>query len=88
MPGCRSLMRAIQKLLVGEAVHLLTCPALFLQEQAHVVPRRVSDTATPQGLCDPQQLAHMSRDDLQGYTAGLSPLIKYMFTASNLYLIR
>lgn len=88
MPGSRSLTHAVQELLVGEAVHPLTCLALFLQEQSHAVPWRVSDAATPRGLCDPQQLAHTSRDDLRGRTAGLSPLIKYMFTVSNLYLIR
>lgn len=49
-----SLTPVIQETLVGEAVCPLTCPALSLQEQAHVVPWRVSDAATPQGLCDPQ----------------------------------
>lgn len=33
-----SLTPVIQETLVGEAVCPLTCPALSLQEQAHVVP--------------------------------------------------
>lgn len=83
-----SMTHVIQELLVGEVVRSLTCLAFSLQEQSHAVPRRVSDAAAPQGLCDPQQLTHTSRDDLQERTAGTSPLIKYMFTVSNLYPIR
>lgn len=82
-----SLTRVIQELFVGEIVRSFTCPALPLQEQPHAVPRRVSDAATPQGLCDPQQLAHTSRDGLQGAQQGLSPFIKYMLSLYNLYLI-
>lgn len=55
-----------QEPLVCEAVCSLAAPALFLQKQAHGVPWRVSDAATPQGLCDPQQLTHACRDDLRG----------------------
>lgn len=54
-----------QKLLVGEAVCALAGAALPLQEQGHGVPRRVSDAVAPRGLCDPQQLTHTGRDDLQ-----------------------
>lgn len=61
-----SLTQVIQELLVGEAVRMFTCPALYFQVRGQAVPRRVSDAATPRGLLDPQQLTHMSRDDLQG----------------------
>lgn len=62
--------RPREPLPVGEAVRPLTCPALLLQEEGHVVPWWVSDAAAPQGLCDPQQLAHTSRDDLRGAQRG------------------
>lgn len=68
-----SLTHVIQELLVGEALCLFTCATLFLQEQAHAVPQRIGDAAAPPGLCDPQQLTHTSRDDLQG--AQQSPVL-------------
>lgn len=70
-----SLTHVIQELLVGEALCLFTCATLFLQEQAHAVPQRIGDAAAPPGLCDPQQLTHTSRDDLQG--AQQSPVLWY-----------
>lgn len=54
MPGSRSVMDAIQGLLVGEAVCPLTCPTLFLQEQGPSVLWRVGNAVIPWGGCDSQ----------------------------------
>lgn len=54
MPGSRSVMDAIQGLLVGEAVCPLTCPTLFLQEQGPSVVLRVGNAVIPRGGCDSQ----------------------------------
>lgn len=61
-----SPVRVPQEPLVCEAVRQLAGPALFLQKQDHGVQWRVSDAATRQGLCDPQQLTHACRDNLRG----------------------
>lgn len=45
MPGSRSVMDAVQELLVGEAVCPLTCPTLFLQEQGPNIPWKVGNAA-------------------------------------------
>lgn len=71
----RSVMDAVQELLVGEAVCPLTCPTLSLQEQGPNIPRSVS-AAAPRGRCDSQQLAHVGSDDLQVHAAFFSLLIK------------
>lgn len=76
MPGSRSVMDAVQELLVGEAVCPLPCPTLFLQEQGRNIPRRVGNANAPRGRCDSQQLAHVGRDDLQVHTAVFNLLIK------------
>lgn len=75
MPGSRSVMDAVQELLVGEAVCPHTCPALFLQEQGPNIPRKVSNAAAPRGRCDSQQLAYVGRDDLQVHAAFFNLLI-------------
>lgn len=91
----RSLTDVFLELPVGEAVHPHTCATLDLQKQRQGLLQGLGDAALRRGLADAQQRAHMRRDDLQGFDAHLSHLIKYVeinifppssSISSNLYL--